>query len=145
MHLVIWSLVVSFLWAVAPIIHKQVFKLGLHPNSMMAFGGFAYLAVLSMWALYNWKNIRPDIKYLADWRVVALISASAIFTALLSSLIYYHLIKEHAAHLVTAITYTSPFFTLFLSWWLLKENITPFSIVGVALIVLGVILISVQS
>lgn len=142
MHLILWSLVVSFLWSIAPIIHKLVFKLGLHPKSVMAFGGFAYFAVLSVWALCNWKDIGPDVKFLADWRVVALIGFSAVFSALLATVIYFHLIKEHAAHLVTAITYSSPFFTLLLSWWLLKEHITPLSVVGIVMIVLGVVLIA---
>jgi drug/metabolite transporter (DMT)-like permease len=142
MHLVIWALVVSCLWAIAPIVHKTVFKLGLHPKSMMAFGGFAYFTVLCVWAAFNWKDIRPDVKCLADWRVVALIGFSAVFTALLSTLIYYRLINEHPAHLVTAITYSSPLFTLILAWWLLKEQITPLGAAGVFLIVLGVLLIS---
>jgi uncharacterized membrane protein len=142
MNLVIWAMVVSGLWAIAPIIHKTVFKLGLHPKSMMAFGGFAYFTVLCVWAAFNWKDIRSDVKCLADWRVVALIGFSAIFTALLSTIIYYHLIKEHDAHLVTAITYSSPLFTLILAWWLLNEKITLAGAAGVLLIVLGVLLIS---
>lgn len=133
---------VSLLWGVAPILHKQLYALGLRPKSLMAFGGFAYLTILSVWAFCNWKDIRPDVKRLADWRVLALVGASAGLTALLSSLIYYHLINEHAAHLVTAITYSAPVFTLFLSWWLLKERVSPLGIAGVVLIVAGVILIA---
>ncbi len=145
MNLVVWSLVLSCLWAIAPIIHKMVFKFGLHPKSMMVFTGFAYLVVLSMWTIWNWKDIRSDVKHLTDWRVVTLIGSSAIFSVLVANLVYYHLIKEHDAHLVTAIACSSPLFTLFLAWGLLNETITPMSALGVVLIVIGVVLVSMRS
>jgi drug/metabolite transporter (DMT)-like permease len=145
MDVIILSLAISFLWALAPIIHKLMFKFGLHPKSAMAFGGVAYAACIAVWGAWNWGEIRRDVPRLKDWRVVGLIMASSVLVAFLGNLLYYRVMKDHMAYIVTALTYSSPIFTLFLAWWLLKEKITWVGVVGVLLIVVGVILVSLQA
>jgi drug/metabolite transporter (DMT)-like permease len=63
------------------------------------------------------------------------------FGFFISYYVYYYLLKHHHSYKVSALVSISPLFTLLFSFFLLEESITIYSLLGVALILSGIIVI----
>lgn len=142
MMLIFWSLVVSFLWSLSPILEKYIFKSGIHVESVMLIGGIFYLVPLAIYGLCNIQTIRKDLCNSMNLQVLSIIAASTVMTVFLANIINFHLVKNNPSYIVTALTFTSPVFTMIFAALILKENVTRVSLLGVTFIVAGVILLS---
>jgi drug/metabolite transporter (DMT)-like permease len=67
---------------------------------------------------------------------------NAIVCSFLATLLYYQLMRNHKSHLVTALTYSSPIFTLLLAELVSGERPDQYSRWGVILITLGIVVLS---
>lgn len=140
MHLVPSALLIALFWAVGGIVQKVIIQ-SLSPETSMAIIGAAYALIVVVYGIYNRATVVPAALTLSlrQWAGVAFVAIGSIFYA---NLWLYRLLERHAAYKVTALTYVSPVFTLVLAAMLLGEKVTPVSIAGVLLIVLGVVMVA---
>jgi drug/metabolite transporter (DMT)-like permease len=136
------SLLVSFLWGAAPVIHKFLMSTRpISPETLMVFGSMVYFSCVVVYFYFNHKPIIADLKQ-ASITTLSIMFVSAMFAGFLANLLYFRVIKEHASYVVSALIFSSPFFTLLLSYIFLKEKMSLKSISGVVCIVVGVILLA---
>jgi uncharacterized membrane protein len=136
------ALFVAFLWGVQPAVYKHVLK-RVDPKVVMTVSGAFYLACLLAFAAFNHGVVARGVRALG-WSDVTWIGLTCVFTVFLANVIYVHVLQKHASHVVSALVYASPAFTLAVAWLFLKgeESLTPSSVAGVALITLGVVLLA---
>lgn len=144
-EVILLSLLISFLWGISPIIHKFIFNnKPISPITMMVSGSAIYFACSFIYFTMNRKVVMNDLKNM-DRTTLFLLIFGAIIAGFFANLLYFRVIKNHASYLVSALVFSSPFFTLLFSYFLLKEEINLTSMLGVMLIVLGVILLAWKS
>ena len=133
------ALFVSFLWGVAPVIHKVLLE-KFDPAALMVFSAPFYLIALVIFAAFHTKSLSTQFRKttLEQWIVIAITS---IFTAFLANLLYFYILAKHKSFVVSTLIYTSPVFTLILAWLFLTENINAWGLFGVVLVFLGVLAI----
>ena len=136
------GLFVSFLWGLAPVIHKSVLQ-NVDFRVVMVIGGLFYAVCLVVFALWHRQAIfhSKALKTLT-WKSVSMIAFAAIATAFIANLIYFYVLKKHDSYVVSALIYSAPVFTALLAMWLLGERISVMGGVGVLLIVLGIVCLS---
>ena len=140
MDVIMISLFVALLWGITPIIHKHVLK-NTDPKVVVITGGVIYFVCVMIFGLYFYEDIKDGISKMT-WTTFAWIASASIFTAFLANILYIFTMKKYKSHVVTALTYSSPFFTLILAYFILKEKVTWKSFLGVVFIVCGVLLIA---
>lgn len=135
-----YAITVAFLWGVAPITHKILLS-NISPITFtcISMGIMATCAAIMFIACK--KQVIKDIKK-CEPNVILYFALATIITSFIPFMIYLYLMKDHPSHIVTAVTYSSPFFTLFLAWFFLKEPITFLGTVGVFLVIAGIICLS---
>lgn len=62
-----------------------------------------------------------------------------------ANILYLWVLQHNDSYVVTAVAFTSPIFTLILAYFILNERVTPISVVGVFMIVIGVYCISMNN
>ncbi len=140
--LLILSLIVAFLWAIPPILQKQLLsKYSKHTVFVVTVLTFATFVLL--YGMHHKETLTNDIERLAtNHKDLGTIVFIAFVCNFLASLLYYELIKHNSAHTVTSLTYSSPIFTIILAYIFLKEPLDTNSIIGAILVVSGVLVIS---
>lgn len=133
MHLVIFGLLVSFIWGLLPIIDKYILRKIDPKLFVLLFTAFIFGCSIIL-VLFSRKTIQ--FKSL-DKNTLGLTFLSALFS-FGALVVYLLLLKDNDSHLVSAIAYSAPMFTLILALFILKEKPTPISITGILLIILGV-------
>jgi len=131
------ALFVGILWGIAPIFHKVLLR-DIGFKTIMVVSSLAYFLCTCIFALVFWKDIVKDSKHLNVVNV-SVISLIAIVTGFLANLIYFFVLKGSKSYIVSALIYSSPFFTLIASYLFLKEDITLVGGLGCLLIVMGVV------
>ena len=58
------------------------------------------------------------------------------------NILYFYLLKEHDSYVVSALVNSAPVFTVLISYFLLKEKLTKYGIIGIILIVGGIVCLS---
>jgi drug/metabolite transporter (DMT)-like permease len=137
----IWiALVVAFLWGVHPIIGKQVLnKFGI--ISTLTFTSLFYFLATLFLASMNSKEVIQDFQRINRHDILLLFSMSVLCT-FFATILYYFVLKSHESSIVSALVYSSPIFTLIVAYFLLREKLNGFGIMGILLIVAGVISIA---
>lgn len=144
MHLgvIATSLMVSFLWGAAPVIHKFLMSTRpISPETLMVFGSVVYFSCVVVYFYFNHEPIIADLKQ-ASALTLSIMFVSAMFAGFVANLLYFRVIKQNASYVVSALIFSSPFFTLLLSYLFLKEKMNFQSVAGVILIVVGIIMLA---
>ncbi len=143
MH-VLLALVVALLWSISPIVHKSILSAGISRETVLVLTGLLYFPCILAYGLIYHKRIITDIPKITktQW---ALLICLTVMSGLIGNILYFWLLKHNDSYVVTALAFCSPIFTLVLAYWLLHEKITPVSVIGVLLIVLGVGCISLNT
>jgi drug/metabolite transporter (DMT)-like permease len=136
------ALLISFIWGATPIVHKYIFNSFsfMTPETMMVVGGLLYFIFTLCYFACNKKKVIEPLKQL-PLSIIALMCVTALI-GFLANYMYFNVIGKHASYLVSALIFSSPFFTLILSYLLLKEEITMMSFIAVMLIVVGIIMLA---
>lgn len=137
---IVLGLAVAFLWGVSPILHKNLLK-DMSRHSLMVFGSVIYTICICIYAYNHKQVISEDFGNISQKSIVMLVLSSGI-CGFLASLWYYQLMRDHPSHIVTALTYSSPIFTLLLAELLLKEHSDTYSRIGILLITAGIVVLS---
>lgn len=140
MNVVFIGLFVAFLWGTQAVVHKHVLKT-VNPAVIMVLSTLFYLSCLLVFWFINSKTVNNGIKKLTpvNWLWIGI---AAVFMGFLSNLIYYYILQKHDSYIISALIYSSPFFTFILAYLFLKEKVTLYSFVGIIFIVCGVILLA---
>jgi transporter family protein len=136
MELIFYSLLVSLFWGISPVLYKIIMKRVDTKLTFIINHLFFNLGLLG-YTFYYWKDLKSDFKSVSTQDIIA-IGAISIVLSFIPNIIYYNLINNHDSYLVTALINSSPIFTVALSYLILKENITKYSIIGVVLIIIGI-------
>jgi drug/metabolite transporter (DMT)-like permease len=129
------SLAISFLWAIPPIIQKSLLKT-LDQKALLFFTWVFYSICVIIYAFIHWDVISTQK---LSSGTLFWIAVTASLSGLLGNIMYLYVLKRYDSHIVTALTYSSPFFTMFLAYMILHEKITLMGALGVTLIAAGVI------
>jgi len=136
---ILLSLFIAFLWGIQPVIHKYLLK-KINGITLMLISSIVYLLAVCLTVVVmskTNKNIVDDLRTLTSTDFIIII-VTAIFTVFLANMIYYYVLKDHETSFIASLMYTSPIFTLILSYLFLKEKIEWIGILGIILMFLGV-------
>lgn len=139
------SLFISFVWGATPIVHKYIFNSYTYmtPDTMLVVGGILYFVFTMSYFGCNKAKVIEPLKKL-PLSIFALMGITALL-GFLANYLYFNVIGKHASYVVSALIFSSPFFTLLLSYMLLNEDITLTSFIAVILIVVGIILLAISN
>ena len=107
----------------------------------MLISGLINVFLIVILSIYLKNDVLIDIKKLT-FRDGVILVCLPIFTVFIANIIYYYILKKHESSLVSAITYSSPAFTLVLAYLFLNERLDIYGLSGIFAIIAGVILIS---
>jgi len=130
----------TFCWGLAPLFGK----LSLAQTTPLA--ALALRTFYSSIILAGWCGITrgvEEFRYLPLW-VWIFIAFEALLATILGDLAYFSALKIGNINDVTIIMSTSPMVTLILSYLFLGEQIHPYQLIGILLIVAGLVLVGLQ-
>jgi drug/metabolite transporter (DMT)-like permease len=85
-------------------------------------------------------TIKKDFRNL-NMRLLVEIAVSVTVGVFVANIIFYQLLAQHDSYLVTALTYTSPMFTVVLAWMFLNEQISWVNVLGIVVLIVGILLV----
>jgi drug/metabolite transporter (DMT)-like permease len=138
------SLFISFIWGATPISHKYIFNTfeDMTPEAMIVCGGVFYFLFSMIYFMFNRASVIRPVKEL-PWSVFLIMFCTASI-GFLANYLYFQVIGKHASFLISALIFSSPIFTLILSYLFLKEDISIKAAIGVLLIVCGVVTLAIS-
>ena len=107
----------------------------------MLISGLINVFLIVILSIYLKNDLLIDLKKIT-FRDTVILVCLPIFTVFIANIIYYYILKKHESSLVSAITYSSPAFTLVLAYLFLNERLDIYGLSGIFAIIAGVILIS---
>jgi drug/metabolite transporter (DMT)-like permease len=137
--LVLTSLIVAFIWALNSVAQKHAVNNMSHPTAMAVFA-VMYFILMLFYIGHHKELISSEIKNIIPSAI--LLMMAAVILNFIANVLYFRLIKANGVSIVTALTSTMPIFVALLSFMVLRENVTPKHIAGIAAVVGGVVLIS---
>lgn len=136
------ALFIAFLWGSAPVLHKKIFNSkSLGPATILVCGGVIYSLCIVVYFILNKDTVVKEIATL-DKGTVMMMLFNSLIAGFLANYLYYHIIERYPGHVVSALIYSAPFFTLLLTFIFLQEDISVMSFFGVVLIVAGIYLLT---
>lgn len=140
------SLIVSFLYGVSPLLHKYVIDFhDINCYTMMLISSTVFFACSLMCCVLYKDVIKTDIDTLKSrTNILLLLVLSAFFSVFIANLLYFKVLQKAntKSYIVSALIFTSPLFTLLLSYLFIQEKIKLRAVLGVILVVLGIMVIS---
>jgi drug/metabolite transporter (DMT)-like permease len=137
----IWiALVISFLFGIQTVIHKHLLN-HISGMSVMLYSAIVYTVLIMLSAYYTKSVIIKDLKKI-DLRISAILFFSAVFTAYLTNVLYYYILKTNDSSIISTLISSSPVFTVIFAYLFLKEKISLYGFIGIISIIIGVILIN---
>lgn len=100
-----------------------------------------YTACTVLYAIYYKKDIQRDMSTL-DARAVWFLAFTSIVCAFITNVLYFRILKKYDSHIISALIYSCPVFTLILAYLILKERVTLNGFLGVVFITIGVVLLA---
>jgi drug/metabolite transporter (DMT)-like permease len=135
MNFIMLGLTVSFLWGLIPILDKYILASMTPQVFLFMYMSFIFACAL-LFFLFNHKEIIKKIPTVKPSHVF--LTAATASCSFLGVLLYLFLLKDNDSHLVSAISYSAPMFTLLLAIFILKEKPSLMSTAGIAFIIMGV-------
>lgn len=141
LDLVIFGTFSAVLFALAPILQKKVLRTGqCSVATMVAVGGMLSMIVGIVYVLVNGRKVFTEVTKL-DTSSLVLIAVAGISGGFLANFLFLMLLHRYDAYLVNTFMYLSPVMTLLLAYLILEETMTWTSLVGVAFVIGGVLII----
>lgn len=134
------ALFVGFLWGLSPIMHKY-FLNHVSYKLILTLGSLTYFMCTILFAIYYWKDLIKESAKLTITSTSMIVLVSVV-TAFMANIIYFYVLKSTKSYIVSALVYSSPLFTLLLSYMFMNERITLLSGMGCVVVFVGVLMIS---
>jgi len=140
MNVIVIALLIAFAWGLSPIIHKSLLK-KVDAKVILVISGVMYFACLMIFTYVYMSEIKAGVSKL-DVKDIAMITITSILAGFVANFVYLHILQKHSSHVISALIYSSPMFTLVFAYWLLRERISFTGAIGVLLIVAGVVMLA---
>ncbi len=132
--IIILLVITAFLWGATPVLEK----IGLGRTDALTGVTIRSVAVTLALLLYAAVSGKLKAIFSADAKTLMIFSATGIMAGLIGMLTYFAALKEGATSRIVPIAAAYPLVTALLSILILKENVTPFRILGTVLIITGI-------
>ena len=132
-----WAVLTACIWGVVPVIEK----LGLH-RSEPTVGVFArsvgvVIGMVILGIVWSpWKALGS-----LSTHSFALLALGGFLASVVGQLAFYHALKVGQLSQVTPLAGAYPLVAALLSWWWLREPMTPARLLGVLFVVSGIVLL----
>jgi uncharacterized membrane protein len=136
-NVIVFALLTAFLWGLSPVIYKHVLN-DIHPNSLIVISSLFYFVSCLIFVWWNRSTLMANQNKIKR-RHVLLIGIATVFTAFIPTILYFHALQKHDSHMISALIYSCPVFTLILAVIFLKEQVTMIGLTGIVLIASGVV------
>lgn len=134
------ALFISFLWGVSPVVHKAVLQ-KISEHTALVVSSSIYMVCTVLYGIYHRSSIERDWRKL-DTKIVGALTFTAVICGFLTNVIYFNVLKRYESHIVSALIYSSPVFTLIVAWYTLNERVRFNGFLGVVLITIGVVFLA---
>ena len=156
------ALCVALLWGVQAVVFKMLLR-KYDTITVMVLSALLYAATLLVFVAFAPPTTAATVPGLGSGlegcfrtisrmprRDVLLVFATELFGMLIANLLYYHVLtpssspssSSPATAVVTAITFSSPVFTLLVGYAVLGEKVAPQGLLGIALVTAGLFLVA---
>lgn len=139
MNVILLSLLVSLMWGITPIIKKFALK-SISPIMLLYISGICYFIGTFVMGIIYRKELLEEYKTL-NYIKIFFVMICIFGGGYIAEIIFLNLLKNNKSAIITALTYSSPFFTLLLAYFILNEKITLYGIIGIIFITIGLIFI----
>ena len=133
------SLLIAFLYGVVPSIVKYILK-DINIVTLLLCETLGVLVFTIIFSVYHIKDIKKDLYLIRFHSIYSIVVLS--FVVFLANCLLYLVLFNNDSYIVSALTSCSPIFALLVSFFFIKESITPIHVLGVFLIVVGIWCIS---
>jgi uncharacterized membrane protein len=133
------ALLISFFWGAQPVIYKHLLQ-KYNSITVMLCSSIVYVTLIAGVSLIRKKELVEDVRKITSNDAAYLVGIP-VFTIFLANMIYFYILKDHESSIISALIYTCPVFTVFLSYLFLKERLTMYKVVGIVFVIFGVILV----
>ena len=140
MEYIFVALFVSLLWGIQPVLHKLLLS-KYKPITILVISSFLYYYLIAMVAFARNGDVKNDLKNMTR-RDILIILSIGLFSGFIGNMLYLYVLKDHNTSIISALIYSSPVFTLIISYLFLKEKLNMYGLLGVITIIIGVILVS---
>ncbi len=140
MNLLLYSAIIATLWGISPIAHKLCLD-KMNPKVFFCINSvFVTISILTF-SFLNRSEFFPEFSKLgfSDFKNIALM---ALCLSFIPALLYYSLLQKHESYKVSVLVHSSPIITILLSYFVLNEEISQNSFMGIILVITGIFLLS---
>lgn len=129
------ALFVGFLDGLSPVIHKSLLN-KYSPVTLLILSSVVYFSCVLIYFCNNAELVLREVGRITKIDMFRL-TINAIVGSFFANILYLDVLKNHDSNIISALINTSPLFTLVLAYFLLKEKITFYGLLGIFLIVTG--------
>lgn len=137
----IYALLIAFLWGLSPVMHKVALT-DISPQTTLVVSSAFYTVCTVAFAVYFKDKIAKDVYGGLSMRNILFLAFTSIVCGFFTNILYFSILKQNQSHIVSALIYSSPVFTLIMAYLLLRERITFAGFLGIILITFGVVLVA---
>jgi len=134
------ALVTAFCWGLQTVLYKHLLE-KFNGITIMLFTSFVFLIYVIILAAINKKIIQSDMNKFTNNDLSILLGLSP-FIIFITNVIYHYVLKDHNSSIIAALIYSSPVFTLIISYLYLNERLNKNGLFGIISIMIGIIFIS---
>lgn len=136
-----YALIAAALWGLNYSLNERVFEKGVSPATLLVFQALAGMLIAGT---VGFRNIPGDLRAVGADRATLAIAVAALFSYGLGNLMISLSIQAKNATLAGLVELSYPIFTVLFSYLLFKKwHMTPMTIAGGVLILVGLVLVSV--
>jgi uncharacterized membrane protein len=129
------ALPVAALWALTVVAQKH--SLGsVKPETAFVVITLTHALFLLTYLSLNWKTIHGDFSNID--KKLSLVLLGGVFASFLGNLLYYKLMKDNSAPVISSAVSVTPLFVALFAYFLLGTRITSRQMVGILIVLLGV-------
>jgi len=143
MYIYLLPLITSAMWGVSAVLDKMA-MVDMPMYLVFLIGALLYTIAAVIIFFVNYKDLRMQIKLNKISNKSYMYAILAGITGfIIANLFFYYSIKNiHNTHTVATIAYTAPIFTFIFALLLLNHKFSMYSLIGVIITVIGVVIVS---
>lgn len=136
----LYALGASTLWGLNYSLNERVFQGKVSPTTLLVFQGLAGMLIA---LAFGHGRLAPDLRALSQDRATLWVAGGALLTYGLGNLLISLSIQAKNATLAGLVELSYPIFTVLFTWLLFHQlHLSPMSLAGGVLIMLGIVLVS---
>ena len=142
LELILLCILLAFLYSLTPIFQKMALK-KIDQKTVIIITGVFFGIFATIYGYYHRDVLMNDINNNFDNEL-----GFIVFMILLSSslpiYLFYYLLSKHLPAKIAALTSITPMFVLIISYYVFKEKINFYNVIGIFLIIVGVGLLALK-